>query len=563
MTHSSLSSLAASLRARRVFALASVALAAFGSADLATAQLQDVFQAPPGGRTQVASWGQRLAVAPDGSLWAAVWYDDGLGQGDSSRHLTVVGSRDGGMTWGAPIDTPTIGDGTGVLATGTGCRELHVLWHATNGGSYLSTYHQVLDTSTGSWVGTPDVVLSGTSSSNQFSAGGVAVTPKGSVVAVVQTNSAPPPPWSGSWNAGLMIQKAGQTQWTGPFQINVGSSGTLADLQMIGEVAHIAYRSAVGAYGIFYRRFDVDQLAWIDPGDVPIGPNGNNNLYASNSNSIAADDLGNLYILYATGQGSAGSGQVWLAYARAGNTTSWTVQSLYSDPPLIWGNNTYSFYSLSKLGNLVSVYYSKRSESHTTLYRQAFVAGIPVVPETPVVTTTQPGRFTDVTGFRDSRAIGLDAIVAGTTASAPNGVVSVVLSQPAPTAVQWGSTCQGSLPSLPQLATGSVPQIGVPFAWGVSGLPAGAPGGLLVDVTCLPSPLSLSSFGLTGCHLYVAGALSLPYVADPMGQSTFSLAIPNNPTWAGITMQLQAFAVAPAANPAGIVTTNALAATLR
>src|SRR5690606_5802373 len=104
----------------------------------------------------------------------------------------------------------------------------------------------------------------------------------------------------------------GQSQWQGPFQINVGNTGTRADIQVRGEVVHCAYRSAVGGYGIFYRRFDAEQLSWLDGGDVPVGPNGNVNLHASNANMLALDSAGDAYGLYSTGQSTPGQGEVWL-----------------------------------------------------------------------------------------------------------------------------------------------------------------------------------------------------------------------------------------------------------
>src|SRR5690606_13612705 len=263
-----------------------------------------------------------LAIGGDGSLWAAVWQQDAAG----NRMFQVARSSDGGINWQTPIDTSTTGDGTGAIAAGTGCDDLHVVWHATNGGSYTTAYHQALDTRTGAWRGSLQVLQAGISSSDQYSAADVAVTASGSVVALVQTNSRPAAPWTGSWNAGLMVKRRGQSQWQGPFQINVGNTGTRADIQVRGEVVHCAYRSALGGYGIFHRRFDAEQLSWLDSGDVPVGPNGNTNLHASNANMLALDGAGDAYVLYATGQSTPGQGEVWLAHATAGNYSAWTQQ---------------------------------------------------------------------------------------------------------------------------------------------------------------------------------------------------------------------------------------------
>lgn len=528
------------------------------SASVTAQNLHTVVVAQPGGRTQVSASGRRLAIGGDGSLWAGVWQQDAAG----NRMFQVARSSDGGITWQAPIDTTTTDDGAGAIAAGTGCHDLHVVWHAKNGGTYTSVYHQVLDTGTGTWRGSPQVLLAGVSSSDQYSAADIAVTASGSVVALVQTNRQPPAPWTGSWNAGLMVKRPGQTQWQGPFQINVGSSGTRADIQVRGEVVHCAYRSAVGGYGIFHRRFDAEQLAWLDGGDVPVGPNGNTNLHASNANVLAIDGAGDAYVLYATGQSGPGQGEVWLAHASAGNYSSWTQQKVYDDPPLAWGNTTYSFYSLTVQNDLVLVQYSKAQDGNTTLYQQGFAAGQRVFGEVPLIVTTQTGRFTEVTGFRDTRGSGLSAIVNGTTAAAPDGIISVLLTGPAATSFAHGASCPGSLPDIPWLVGNSLPQQGSTFHFGVSGVPAGSPGILLAGFACLPQPLSLDFIGFTGCELYVASIATLGHVADAAGHSAFTLQVPAGPAVRGATLQLQNFSIAPGANPGGGVLTNALVATV-
>src|SRR5690606_31651062 len=114
-----------------------------------------------------------------------------------------------------------------------------------------------------------------------------------------------------------------------------------------------------------------------------------------------------------------------------------------------------------------------------------------VFGEVPLVATTQAGRFTEVTGFRDTRGSGLSAIVNGATAAAPDGIISVLLPGPAATTFAHGASCRGNLPNIPWLAASSLPQPGTMFHFAVSGVPAASPGLLLAGFACLPQPISL------------------------------------------------------------------------
>ncbi len=72
----------------------------------------------------------------------------------------------------------------------------------------------------------------------------------------------------------------------------------------------------------------------------------------------------------------------------------------------------------------------------------------------------------------------------------------------------------------------------------------------------IPLPLGLSSLGLTGCTLYTDVAAALPMVSTA-GEAALTLPIPAVPNLAGGAFFLQGLFSDLAANPAGLLTTNA------
>ena len=72
----------------------------------------------------------------------------------------------------------------------------------------------------------------------------------------------------------------------------------------------------------------------------------------------------------------------------------------------------------------------------------------------------------------------------------------------------------------------------------------------------LPLPLDLSGFGLTGCTLFIDPAANA-FLIGAGGIATWNLVIPANNAFLGITFFNQGFSLDPAANAAGLTTSNA------
>lgn len=72
-----------------------------------------------------------------------------------------------------------------------------------------------------------------------------------------------------------------------------------------------------------------------------------------------------------------------------------------------------------------------------------------------------------------------------------------------------------------------------------------------------PLPSDLASVGAPGCPVSIDQQGALHGTADGAGTATFTLAVPNNPALQGLRVFFQGGAVAPGANPLGIVTSQA------
>jgi hypothetical protein len=130
----------------------------------------------------------------------------------------------------------------------------------------------------------------------------------------------------------------------------------------------------------------------------------------------------------------------------------------------------------------------------------------------------------------------------------------------------YGSGC-GTPPLVLAPVAGSSPLLGQTFPSAMGPVPAG---GLpfqslgFSDTTMngVPLPLDLTSYQMPGCWLlHDAAALFLPCTL--LGDTaTHALAVPNQPAFAGWEVFLQGFVLAPGSNPAGILTSSALALTL-
>jgi hypothetical protein len=76
-------------------------------------------------------------------------------------------------------------------------------------------------------------------------------------------------------------------------------------------------------------------------------------------------------------------------------------------------------------------------------------------------------------------------------------------------------------------------------------------------------PIDLTSFGLTGCNLNIAPEATLLGTNTGAGNPvTFTLPIPNAPGLLGVAFWQQAFPIAPGANPAGMLASDSVRATV-
>lgn len=135
-----------------------------------------------------------------------------------------------------------------------------------------------------------------------------------------------------------------------------------------------------------------------------------------------------------------------------------------------------------------------------------------------------------------------------------------------PWSAQYGTGCSGAglAPAL-QVVAGSVPQPGATFTLRITSLSLAAPVSVVAvgfsDATWagVPLPFDLGAIGMTGCTLWTDPVIT-SVVATIAASVTAPIALPNDPSIVGAGFFAQAFPLAPSANPAGILATNAVAA---
>lgn len=520
----------------------------------------------PGGAARcMEPWRRSLAAMPDGSLWCLVYDADGSGT-PAGAHLLLLRSQDSGASWAAMADTPTIGDNLGAISSGPGSDVLHVAWGATDGGAQVNLYYQAFDTRTLGWIGARDLLLQGANANDQYYATDIAVTERGTIGVALQTHRTPLAPGLTPWSGGLLVKRTADTAFHGPYCFNTDSYGVNLDIQAVGEVFHGAFRTNTGLYGIRYRAFDSAALQFQTNTDVPIYGANQATMLASNASNIAADADGNLYILFATGATTAGQGDIRLCYAAAGNYGTWTSQSVAQDPDLTAGNVTYLHYGLARgEGGTVYAIYSKRTqEQHQNLYMRIYAAGTALTPEVPLVLGTEVDAFTVVCGVRSENLhSSLMALVSGTPPSQPQGRVQFVSGGTLARTLRFGSSCQGSLPDLPRLSSQTLPAGGTTYVVGADRLPANSFGLMLVGGALNRPPIALDALGLPGCQVFANVWGTLGFVANAGGAATLQLSIPNGPGYANLPLYFAALVLAPGANAAGAVSTNALLTLVR
>lgn len=132
----------------------------------------------------------------------------------------------------------------------------------------------------------------------------------------------------------------------------------------------------------------------------------------------------------------------------------------------------------------------------------------------------------------------------------------------------YGANCSGGglSPALAVVA-GSAPRPGQTFSLRVQGLSTataplsvGAIGFSDVLWNGVPLPFDLGAIGMAGCRLWTDVAITDALTTTAGGTALLAIALPNTPALVGGAFYAQAFPLAPGANAAGILATNAVAA---
>ncbi len=503
------------------------------------------------------SYMRGIVLHPDGSAIAVLFENDGTGT-TAGNQCNLYRSADDGATWAQIGTAPTSDDSRGVIASGPDCDQLHVAWSALNGGLYYNAYHQVFDVRTRQWLGTPTLLAQGTTANDQFYPRDILVTAAGTVVVSVQAHRTPTL-GLGGWGGFLMVKRPQDTTFQGPYQVNTDYTGISMDMAAVGERIHMGYRTNVGAYGLRYREFDAATLTF------PVAELQIDSLI-NNSNQIAADRSGNLYILYGVGNSGGSGGQLRLAYAQAGSTQTWTTQTILADPDMANGNVAYDHFSLaSGPGDLMFAVYSKRAvELRQNLYWQLFQNGLSVGPEVLAVTGGGPDTFQLVYGLRGWREHGNPWVVAtGRPASSPNGIVQLVRIGGAEHTTVWGQACSGALAMAPRIRSANPPAAGASFVVRVDQAPPLSFAFTFLGSQCQRPPFDLGLLGAPGCIVVHDPAASLGLGVDAAGVATLTLPLPSNPAYAGMPFHLSALVFAPGANALNAVATDSLLAWIR
>lgn len=127
-------------------------------------------------------------------------------------------------------------------------------------------------------------------------------------------------------------------------------------------------------------------------------------------------------------------------------------------------------------------------------------------------------------------------------------------SRPSATAVAFGGGCQGAAPLQPVLSN-TRPWLGGNVTATVSSLPSGAVTLLAFGLGRIN--LALDGYGMPGCIAWTQ-PLATVLMPNPATVATHTFSLPPSPAFVGITMQTQAYAVAPGANPTGVINTNGI-----
>jgi hypothetical protein len=537
-----------------------VLVSALVLAPLIDAQCGNIKTVYNGGTTgstlTMGSHRRALAFDAHKNLWSLVRRTVG-----TTSTLLLRRSTDGGTTWTATYNVPTVNGTNGAIVTGTHCETLHVLWSATGTSSLSSVYYRAFDTDTQTWIGSTTTLAVGTSSNDQYYANDIEVTSQARIAVTYSCRYTPPSNspqssfFNGSWSSTIRLAQmaAPGAHVFGPGKaINTGASGIAANMQAVGQRIHIIYRSATGGYGIHYRAFDTDYSvngSFAQTTDTLIDPAGR----ATNIACIATDDdcthcfKERLYVIYTVGATTAGSGRIMMAVAQATGAdvqSNWTVTTVAADAPLMGGNYTYSHYSLA-VGEDQKVYavYSLKSQGHRRLYlreyKNGLVQGAPLI----ICATISNDRFAIVNGFRSTQVTShVYASVSGKLSNINTGGYAAVfrrVNQARTVAYGAGCTMGPVVAGTPRLSSSNTPTIGTTYCITGRDLPSSSAGFMAIGSVCYQTPIALSTPFLPGCFQHQNWIAFLPVGSDSCGRLKLCVGIPNSLPLIGTDVFLQ------------------------
>jgi len=576
----------------------SVCLSVFGVAVAVSAQSTIVTGAAPSGLARAMNNNDSsLAMTADGTMWAVVYTTDKTGT--AGGHLSLRRSTDEGKTWPNSYPLPNNKshnfhhNNSGNIVAGRDCNILHVSWaDKSANASYWSCLYQAFDVATLKWVGSPAAVSAGYSANNQFWPVDIDVTPKGTVAICVSGHRSGGL-GLGSWDCGLAVKKISDTKFSALKNLRGGgqSYSQNAGITAVDEVIHCCMKNNQGLYGIAYRAYDTVQNKWLQAVQVMVGPNNNQNpnITAGNKSVIAADSKGGLYVLYITGTSSNNNKTMRLAYAKPGtgsSNTDWsdfkviphtaTVGTNHRNvatnngayPTIQGGNTTYRNYSLAvAAGDLVTVIYSKAFETFQHIYVRSFKDGKAVLPELRLSPSAAvPYSFEWICGLRNGASSGAAHwLIYGKTdlpspgGSYPNGKVELwTIGSSSGRTVSFGTGCQGNLANTPRMhANTSRPITNTTYTLHFDRYPNSAKFFLAIGTKC--SPLDLAFMGAAGCRLDIEFPIIVSLAVGSTGSLSVPWSVPNTSSLVGQKFYAQSLVAAPGANPAGAVTSNAVA----
>ncbi len=508
------------------------------------------------------NFSHRIAVTDRGWMWTILHKTEK----NKPTDLVLYFSADRGKSW-VPVpngSTSTSDDASYAgLAAGRDCNTLHAAWSAkdpTNKG--LSVFYQAFDTTRMRWIGKPLEIAKAAGSGPQqpqYRYQDINVSPKGRVVISVLGHRNCPAPYNGSWNVCMYVLQPGKTAFDPPFRFNLSNTGQSAEVCLHGEVIHSTTKVTLGAFRqCTYRAYDLDTKKFSP--QVHVGGTAAGDPQEATRNSVMlGDEKGNLYVFYGIGNRSAaGKGELKVAFARAGNYTKWTRQTVAADPAMK-GSASYTHFGLTLLpGNTVILLYSKFTESYRNLYFRLMKDGKFLTSEAAMFKTTASNRFAGLVVLKNhALRTGLYALVKNKDGSLPGTEIDFLSNAgSAGFSRFFGHGCLGKTNAGPKLVPQVLPRAGNLFTLGIEGMAPNSPAFLFLGVKCLSSPIDLAFLGAPGCGIFQNIVLGLGVPASSTGTAKVPFNLPSSA--AGLSVRLQCVALVPGANTANLLSTRSL-----